>query len=172
MRIPATESAGRALARSPGHGYAPGRCGFTLIEVMVALLIVFVAGMALTSAYINVLNAYAIVGKATEKSEDVRFARAQLLAEADRTKAEEGNNFDLPDGGHIAWKAKIEPTDIADLFTVTFNCEITGTDKVNAGPVNETFMLMRPTWSDGAEASKLRDKIKERITEVQQKRVP
>jgi len=146
--------------------------GFTLIEVMVALMIVFVAGMALTAAYVNVLNAYAIVGKATEKAEDVRFARAQLLAEADRTKAEEGANFDLPDGGHATWKATIDPTDIADLFTVTFTCDITGTDKASTGTTTETFMLMRPTWSDGDEATKLRDQVKQRITDFNQKRVP
>ncbi len=164
---------GERLESYPNSGGgARRRRGFTLLEVLAALFIVGTAAIALVAAYVNVLNAYAIVGKASEQDEDVRFARSQLLVEADRTKAEQGNNFDLPEGGHATWKATIEPTDLADLFRVTFTCEITGTDKAAPGPVTETFMLMRPTWSDGADASKLRDQVKQRITEFQQKRVP
>lgn len=149
------------------------RRGFTLIEVLVSLAIVAMAGIALVAAYVNVLNAYAAVDKATKKNEDVRFARAQLLAEADRTKAEQGDSFDLPDGGHAAWHATIDSTEVADLFQVTFTCEIstTGTEPSPA-PVTETFMLLRPTWSDGAEASKLRDEAKQRIVTLQQNRTP
>lgn len=156
----------------PIRGYAGRRRGFTLIEVLVALAIVGFAATALVASYVNVLNAYAVVGKAAEKDEDLRFARSQLLVEADRTKAEQGNSFDLPEGGRATWKTTIESTDVPDLFHVTFTCEFSGTDRVSTGPVTENFMLLRPTWSDGAEASKLRQNLKDRITELQQKRIP
>jgi prepilin-type N-terminal cleavage/methylation domain-containing protein len=146
---------------------------FTLIEVMVALVIVGLAGIVLVASYVNVLNAYASVNQATAKTEDVRFARAQLLTQADRTKAEQGDNFDLPGGGRATWKATIEETEVADLFHVTFNCEISGAaEKGEDGTTTESFMLLRPTWSVGDVATKLKQAAKDKITQFQQQRVP
>jgi general secretion pathway protein I len=145
--------------------------GFTLLEVLVALVVFAVAAVALGSAYVNVLTAYDLAGKGSSRDENIRFARAALLAEPDRKKAETGDDFETPDNARVRWHATIESTDTADLFRVTFVCETTDTGPARP-PRTETFMLLRPTWSEGGDAAKLHAKAKERIQEINQKRKP
>lgn len=146
------------------------RRGFTLIEVMMALVIFTMAAVVLGSTYVNVLNAYSTVGKVGQREEDIRFARAQLLAEPDRKKAEEGGTFDLPGGRSARWHSEIETSNTADLFQVTFTCELGATGNEEAETVTETFMLLRPTWADPVENTKLRQDAKDRITELHNNR--
>ncbi len=148
------------------------RRAFTLLEVMVALVVFAVATVALAAAYINVLNAYDVVGRSNMRDEDVRFARAQLLAEPDRQKAEEGGDFDAASGGRVRWRATIEPTNTADLFQVDFTCEVSDsnpTSKVPNRPLTQRFFLLRPTWSEGTDQAKFRGEARERILELKQK---
>jgi prepilin-type N-terminal cleavage/methylation domain-containing protein len=145
------------------------RRAFTLLEVLVALAVLALSVIVLGSAYLNVLNAYDLAGRSNAYEEDIRFARAQLLAEPDRTKAEAGQNFDTPGGRHLRWEAKIEDTEMPNLFRVAFTCEISGTDGKDVPPVKETFMLTRPTWADATANSKLMDDAKQRIVEQMQK---
>ena len=145
------------------------RRGFTLLEVLLALAIFAMATIVLVAGYVNVLNAYALADRSTAHEDDIRFARAQLLAEPDHDKAEQGNDFDS-NGAHVSWHAAIEPTDMPDLFQVTFTCEISDPGaKTEPPPVKETFMLLRPTWSDATDVTKLRDDVKQRIQELQTK---
>ena len=144
------------------------RRGFTLLEVLVALAIFALASVVLGSAYLNILNAYDIAGRANERDSDVSFARQQLLIEPDRTKAEQGDNFDVPGGRHVTWRSEIATTGTADLFAVTFTCEISDPGApTTPPPVKETFLLLRPTWADPVENSKLLQDAKNRIAELQ-----
>lgn len=150
------------------------RRAFTLLEVMVALAIFAVATVALAAAYINVLNAYGVVGRSNIRDEDVRFARAQLLAEPDRQKAEEGGDFDAASGGRVRWRATIEQTNTADLFQVDFTCEVTDSNPSAATspaprPLTQRFFLLRPTWSEGTDQAKFRGEARDRILELKQK---
>ncbi len=160
------------LAVRPSGGCAPGRgagfiLAFTLLEVLVALAVFALAAVVLGSAYMNVLNSYAIVSRSREADEDARFARWQLLAEADLKKAEEGGEFDSTGNRRVRWSAAATPTGTADLFTVTFNCEIADPLQSDRQKVTETFMLLRPTWSDPTERSKLRLDAQNRIAALQ-----
>ena len=144
-----------------------------MLEVMVALVIFAVAAVALGSAYVNVLTAYDLAGKGNAADDNVRFARAMLLAEPDRKKAETGDDFETPDNARVRWHATIESTETADLFQVTFVCETSNSGSGPSRPPHkETFMLMRPTWSECGDAAKLHAKAKERIVEINQKRKP
>jgi general secretion pathway protein I len=145
------------------------RGGFTLLEVLVALVVFTTAAVVLAATYLNVLNAYHFANHVDPYGEDVRFARAQMMAEPDRTKAEDGGDFETSTG-RISWKAKIDTTNTADVFQVTFTCDIAdSTAKQPVRPIVETFFLLRPTWSEGVDSAKLREKSKERIVELRKK---
>lgn len=144
------------------------RRAFTLLEVLVALAIFALGAIVLGAAYVNVLNAYELAQRSNQSDEDVRFARAQVLAEPDRGKAEKGSDFQSTDGRRVQWHATIEATTTADLFQVTFVCELGDVAGSSALPtVTETFTVLRPTWADPVENAKLRQDAADRIKELQ-----
>jgi len=139
-----------------------------------ALVIFALAAVVLGSAYLNVLTGYEIARSSNATDVDLDFARSQLLAVADLQTAENGAEFDDTAPGeaatprHVKWTADIEPTDTTDLFTVTFTCTISE-GIAQPAKVTETFMLLRPTWSDPATRSTLRSNAASRIAQAQGK---
>ena len=145
------------------------RRAFTMVEVLVAMAIFAMAAIVLGAAYVNVLNAYALANRAGTVNEELRFARAQLLAEADRDKAEEGAEFDTTAGGRVTWRCLIDTTDLPNLFLVRFTAELVDGTGGKPRVVEEEFRLLRPTWSEGTEAETLRADLRDRILEYQGK---
>ena len=139
---------------------------FTLLEVLIALAIFAVAAVVLGAAYVNVLTAYASIEPRNAYDSEVKFVRAVLLAQADRKKAEKGDDVNLPENRHARWNATIEETDVADLFHVRFTCVIDGSDLAKPFKVDQTFMLLRPTWSDPAVRDKLQQAAAARIQKL------
>lgn len=131
----------------------PPRRAFTLIEVLVSLGIFALAAIVLSAAYLNILGAYQTVRQRQQDDEDWKHLRAQVLTEPDRAVLERGGNLPRPDGSIQAWTVRIEPTAIADLFTVTLRLEKPG----EAGaPPERRLNLLRPAWSDPGERDRLR----------------
>lgn len=148
------------------------RHGFTVIEVLVALAIFAMGAITLAGAYIGIVNAYDIASRSNAFDADVAYARSLLTKEGDRTKVEQGADFDGTDRRRVHWSAEITSTSEADLFAVAFTCEISETG-VTGGPkkITENFLLLRPTWStDAAERTKLKEDAKTRILELQGKK--
>jgi general secretion pathway protein I len=150
------------------------RDGFSLIEVLVALMIFAMAAVMLGSAYLNILNSYVVMGKGTESLQDIAFARQELLAQPDLTTAQNGDEFDTPvtDASklpnHIKWTADIEPAGTTDLFNVTLTCVIKSSDPtVPTQTVTQAFALLRPTWSEPTDQTKLRQAAAQRIAVAQ-----
>ena len=137
-----------------------------MVEVLVALVIFALTAVVLGGAYVNVLNSYEIARKLNTRDQDIDFARSQLLAIADLAAAQAGAEFD-DDDRHIKWTADIEPANTTDLFTVTFTYEVTGASLPEPQKTVETFMLLRPTWSDPAAQSQLRQAASSRIAVLQ-----
>ena len=129
------------------------------------------AAVVLGSTYLNVLNSYEAVKRGTLVNEDFAFARQQVLTEPDRKKLEQGGEFDTADGRHARWSVEIESSTVADVYRVTFTCEIADPSKIEPDKQSQTFMLLRPTWViDTAERDKLKEDAKTRIYELQGKK--
>jgi general secretion pathway protein I len=140
---------------------------FTLLEVLVALAIFALAAVVLGATYVNALNAYEAVSRRNVYDADLRFVRSAVLTEPDRDKVEEGGDLDLGDGKRAHWQADVAATDTVDLFSVAWNCEINDPGRREPYRVNQTFLLLRPTWSDPVEHTKLLDQAKQRILQLQ-----
>jgi general secretion pathway protein I len=140
--------------------------GFTLLEVLAALVIFALAAAVLGGAYLNVLNAYQSMARSVRQQDDLRFARELLLAEPDRRKAEEGGDFRTGDGRRVEWRAEIEPTELPDLFTVRFRCRVEEPPPAKTGEVEEVFRVLRPTWSEAEERDELRAEMRQRIERI------
>ena len=157
--------------------------GFSLLEVLIALVIFAIAAVVLGAGYLNILNDYAVIGRGTGEDQDVAYAREELLTQADLPTASAGDEYDTDDGGptapksgtsgisrHVAWTVVITPTNTTDLFDVAFTCTITsGSPDYPARTVNQHFMLLRPTWSAPADRTSLRQAAAARISQVQGK---
>jgi hypothetical protein len=96
----------------------------------------------------------------------MQFARSQLLAQPDVELARQGGEFDSNDGRRVRWTATIDPTNEADLFTVTFECEIAGTGAQKPDKVRQVFRVLRPTWSVATDRATLRAASRDRILKI------
>jgi len=100
----------------------------------------------------------------------VVFARQELLTQADPIAAKNGDEYDTADGRHVKWTAAIEPAATTDLFAVTFTCVVTSSaPQARPQTVTQTFMLLRPTWSDPTDRGNLRQNAAGRIAKLQGK---
>ena len=145
------------------------RRGFTILEVLVALAVFAGAAVLLSATYLNVLNGYRLIEHESDYQNEIKFARATLLAEPDLDTAVKGGDFEATNGRHVSWKASVDPTETADLFTVTFECEISAAEMKQTLHTTDTFRVLRPTWSKVDERDKLRSTARTRILELQTK---
>ncbi|MCF3650785.1 prepilin-type N-terminal cleavage/methylation domain-containing protein [Synoicihabitans lomoniglobus] len=146
------------------------RGGFTILEVLAALAIFAGAAIVMGTAYINVLMGYQHAERATRTDADVQFAREILFRQPDLEKVEEGGDFATADGRQLTWRAEVVPTNVADLFDVIFEVEISGNDDVAEQKISEQFRMLRPTWSEDDDRDKLRQESLDRITEYLERR--
>lgn len=144
----------------------PKTSGFTLVEVLIALAVLATSVIVLGFGYVNVLNGYEVAKRATVSNPEVHFARTQLLNQPDVELARRGGDFTSADGRQVKWTATIEPTDLADLFTVTFEYEIAGSTTAQPQKSREVFRVLRPTWSEATERNTLRAATRDRIKKL------
>ena len=137
--------------------------GFTFLEVIVALAIFALTGLALASAYLNVLEARHAALRRDTHAIDLRLVRAAVCAEPSRDKATTWNELPLPGERAARWRAVVTPTGVADLFDVTLEVDLTDEDGNSLPPVSETLRLLRPTWSVPAEREELRTQARSRL---------
>ena len=143
--------------------------GFTILEILVALVIFVLAAVVLGGAYLNVLISYRIAARGNGAAQDVAFARQQLLTQPDLQTAVTGDEFTTADGHTLKWTATIEPATTADLFTVTLTCVTSDASLNQPQTATQTFMLLRPTWSQGVDRTTLRQAASARILKMQGK---
>ncbi len=139
------------------------RSAFTLLEVLVSLGIFALAAVVLGTAYVNVLLNYHLLRQQEVDRSELTLARAALLAEPDRAQVERGGEMPLADGGTLRWETKIEETPIADLFEVQLAWEVSASGRSSPRRERESFLLLRPTWSQEEQREKLRAESRARL---------
>ena len=145
------------------------RRGFTILEVLAALVIFAGAAVSLTTAYIGVLDAYAHIKTTMQADENTKLTRSALFSQPDPALATQGDEFDVADSGgqsrHIAWTADIQYTQVADLFDVTLTTAVTPQGGLTTTS-SETIRLLRPTWSDASQRTALQTDARQKISEL------
>lgn len=160
---PGTRFIRRGLATPEPVPGEPGRAGFTLIEVLVSLAIFALAAVVLSAAYLNVLGSYRALGTHQRAGEDWKLLRFMVLNEPERNKVEAGGRLVLPDGRQLEWTARIEPTDVADLFRLTLEAASPGTNASDTWQRGQVIHVLRPGWSDPGEREILREQTRRRL---------
>jgi general secretion pathway protein I len=140
------------------------RRGFTLIEVLVSLAIFALAAVSLGAAYSNVILGRIALQQDEQRLDDIARCRAALMETPGFDDVEAGGDIHLPGGRTARWKGKIEATAVSDLFAVQLTCEIQAVADGDYGDeINETRMLLRPTWSIPSDRQKIRDDARQRL---------
>jgi general secretion pathway protein I len=139
------------------------RRGFTLLEVTLAAAIFAVAVVVLSSAFTNALTALSNMRREENDAPLFEFVRSRAITIPDLENFEEGEKLSLPDEGQAMWTAHVEPTSIVDLFKVELTLTLQRPGRDDAVQVQQ-FYLLRPTWSDADDRSKLIDDAKTRLS--------
>lgn len=141
--------------------------GFTLIEVLIAILIFGTAASVLVAAYINILTNFERSRVVANLEEEMAYVRQELQLISDLEEAIEGDEFDLGNGATGIWYCEIEPTEMPSLFRVRLIIE--GVDEKGAKSSEaEQFYLLRPTWADPEENDRLREDLQERMADFRE----
>jgi general secretion pathway protein I len=138
---------------------------FTLIEVLVALAIFAFAGVVLVGAFVNVLNAQQAALRRDDLATIRQLVHAALLAEADLDEVQQWHELELPDGYQARWQAAAALTEVADLFDVILQIELTDPNGGKLPAITENFRLLRPTWSQPADREALRAAARSRLAQ-------
>lgn len=146
---------------APRHNRA--RRGLTLIEVLVAIMIVGMAVTVLASGYANVLLGYRAVEDTSETSPDLAFARYQLLQAKTREDAEKAGDTTRPNGEPLRWQATLEVTEVPDVFRVKLAVELGRKAPEQPLKIEQEFWVFQPSWSQADESSRVRDEFRKRI---------
>ncbi|TVP79200.1 MAG: prepilin-type N-terminal cleavage/methylation domain-containing protein [Puniceicoccaceae bacterium] len=153
--------------RSPARAGSHRRGGFSLIEVVIAVAVFAMAATVLVSAFTNALLARERGLNIDMLNADIRAVRMQLLLQPNIEEAERGGLFETLSSGRASWEARIEPTDVVDLFRVQFSMDFSDPPEDLPDTYEETLYLLRPTWSQSDERSQL---LQDKRTELENMR--
>jgi len=129
-----------------------------------SLAIFALAAVSLGAAYSNVLMGRLALKQDEQRLDDLARCRAALMETPGFDDVETGGEIHLPGDRTARWKGKIEATSVSDLFAVQLTCEIQAVKDGDFGDeINETRMLLRPTWSIPSDRQKIRDDARERL---------
>lgn len=142
--------------------------GFTLLEVLLAMALFFVAVTVFSMTYLNTLMAVEGTRLNQGLEQDMAAIRRQVLLIDDVEALKEGGDVVTGEHGLARWRIEYEPTEVADLFFVTLSVELDPDDRENGErEATESFYLTRPTWSEPVERDTLRANTRERLVDRQ-----
>ncbi len=142
------------------------RRGFTLGEVVVAVLIFGLAATVLVQATSNALNSYILSRRDDRGSILMGHVRRDVLKILSREEVEEGGEVEVP---HIVrdpetdeeetelidvrWEAEIHPTRILDVYILDLTAHFETEGAVAS--VTDHITTYRPTWGESDQVEQL-----------------
>lgn len=128
---------------------------FTLIEVTVSLAIFSLAVVVLTQAYVNTMISLDTIDNETALEADLKFVCSQIIRKPDRKLLENGGQMETLSSGIAKWSVEIAQGLVSDLFYVTIYIEFSSTESGDLNEYTQKLLLLRPTWSDPLERSRI-----------------
>ena len=126
-------------------------CGFTLIEVIIALSLFAVSVMVLTQSFVNGLSLKASLKHENKRPLMYEMVRASLL-QMKRESVPSTYKFVYPTSEEsFSWQGKVETSDWPSLFKVIV--------KIDGESEEELFWVRRPDWVSEAEVQQYASKI-------------
>lgn len=139
---------------------------FSLVEVLIALALFAIASNVISSAFINALLSRERNNEILYRDLAIQTARKQVLLQTNLQDAEDGGKVETLELGEVDWYAEITPTEIVDLFEVHLYVEFFDLEDTRLSDFDETLFLLRPTWSESDERSKLLAEKKEALLDL------
>lgn len=136
--------------------------GFSLIEVLVALAVMVMAFTILTQTFFNTLMALDNLEANADGHNIIRFARTQIILQPELEEFERGGEIETLNLGTVRWMARVEPTEVIHLFRVELSMEFQPTEGA-AFEQSDVLFLLRPTWSDPMDTTRLLEDSRQRI---------
>ncbi|MCD8481942.1 MAG: hypothetical protein LR015_04240 [Verrucomicrobia bacterium] len=116
----------------------------------------------LTQTFFNTLLALESLEENADSHNIIRFARSQIILEPDLEEFERGGEIETLNLGTVSWKASVEPTEVIHLFRVELSMEFRPTEG-QPFEQRDSLYLLRPTWSDPMETTRILDDARQRI---------
>jgi len=136
--------------------------GFTILEVLAAVVIFAGAATVLVSSYINILSNFEDSRIKTNFEEELAYVRSDLQIISDLEEAEEGAEFDMGTGVMGTWYTEIEMTEVPNLFSVHLFVDMLNADGTRM-ELDQQFYLLRPSWGEVDEVDRARQDLQERM---------
>lgn len=148
------------------------RCGFTLLEVLLALALFSIAGLVLAASYVTVLTNIEKVKVDQALEDELAFVRAQVLLQPELEEVEEGGDLPTVNYGMARWSATVVPSErIADLFRVDLEIELEGDGElVPTRTITQSIHVLRPDWSEPTDRQDLQAQRRKEIEEAKRYR--
>ncbi|MDA0348607.1 MAG: prepilin-type N-terminal cleavage/methylation domain-containing protein [Verrucomicrobia bacterium] len=141
--------------------------GFTILEVLVAVVIFAGAATVLVASYINILSNFEASRVKANFDEELAYVRSELQIISDVEEATDGREFDMGNGVQGIWYSEIEMTEIPNLFTVNLVVDMTDSEGEQQH-LNQQFYLLRPSWGEPDEVDKARQDMQERMQDFRE----
>ena len=147
--------------------------GFTLIEVLFAVVIFGISSIMLTQAYVNCLYTVSQLEVADDPVAEARFVRQQVVLISDLDELESGGQIETLSYGEAEWEVEIEPWPEEEPITDMHHVILTVTLDENEAPPGTApfvfdFVVLRPTWTEDTDRTSTLSDAQERVRDFKE----
>ena len=141
------------------------KTGFSLVETLVAMMIFILSVGVLAESMANALTVISHMEISEGHDHDYAFIRDQVLTISDTQALGLGGDVQTPNGGQGHWDAETITTETPDLFQLTLNMTLAGTDG-QTDKAQQTLFVERPQWSETDSSSSMLSDIHDGLGRV------